>query len=202
MRKQESSSKDDENVSHMQSKTAIHQHTNSTIIPPTSLAFMSTSYAVQTGIESETAAYPSHELKPHLTELRPIADSTLGNIQSIFIPSSQQNGYEIISNSSFLTPSPQPNPIFNIGISQNTSPKMNESESEDTVVNIKTETPPNTPATESTHMSFSSKLGSATISTIRTNLIGTSDCKRLIIIDEAKVLDALKANNIEQLLTV
>lgn len=155
MRKQESSSKDENGDS--DAKQNGRQSTQSTIIPPSSLNYIQNHFAIQT--DSENAGYPSHELKPHLTELRPIAESTLGNIQSIFIPASQQNGYEVISNnSSFLTPSPQSNPVFTIGVSQSSSPKILENESEDRVVSIKTETPPDTPASESTQMSFSSKL--------------------------------------------
>lgn len=158
MRKQESSSKDENgNVDPKQNGRHTSQ---SSIIPPTSLNYMQNHFAIQT--DSENAGFPSHELKPHLTELRPIAESTLGNIQSIFIPSSQQNGYEVISNnSSFLTPSPQSNPVFTIGMSQSTSPKLLDNEAEERVVSIKTETPPDTPASESTHMSFSSEYDSA-----------------------------------------
>ena len=155
MRKQESSHKDENDNN--EPKQNGRPPTQSSIIPPTSLGFMQNHFAIQT--DSENTGYPSHELKPHFTELKPIAESTLGNIQSIFIPSSQQNGYEIISNnSSFLTPSPQSNPVFTIGMSQGTSPKILENETEEGVVNIKTETPPDTPASESSHMAFSSKL--------------------------------------------
>ena len=154
MRKQESTSKDE--IDDCEAKQNGQHPTQSSIIPPTSLSFLQSSFAIQT--DSEHAGYPSHELKPHLTELRPIAESTLGNIQSIFIPVSQQNGYEMISNnSSFLTPSPQSNPVFTIGVSQSASPKILDNEAENGVVNIKTETPPDTPASDSSHMSFSSK---------------------------------------------
>lgn len=152
MRKQETTHKDEHENNEPKQNTRPPTH--SSIIPPTSLGFIQNHFAMQT--DSENTSYPSHELKPHLTELKPIAESTLGNIQSIFIPASQQNGYEIMSNnSSFLTPSPQSNPVFTIGMSQGVPSKILENGGEEGVVNIKTETPPDTPAPESSQMAFS-----------------------------------------------
>ena len=161
MRKQETTHKDEHENNEPKQNTRPPTH--SSIIPPTSLGFIQNHFAMQT--DSENTSYPSHELKPHLTELKPIAESTLGNIQSIFIPASQQNGYEIMSNnSSFLTPSPQSNPVFTIGMSQGVPSKILENGGEEGVVNIKTETPPDTPAPESSQMAFSSKSCSLALS--------------------------------------
>ena len=178
MRKQESSSKDGDTLSNAETRT-IRQPVHSTIIPPSNLGFMHGAYTAQTGVDSEVTSYANQELKPHLTELRPIGEATYGNIQSIFIPATQQNGYEMISsNSSFLTPSPQPNPVFTIGMPPSSPPKILENENEDAIVNIKTETPPDTPASEATNMSFSSKSDSFKVNILIDDAIISIDNKK------------------------
>ena len=193
MRKQ-GGCKEDENALHSEPKQMLRQPLHSTIIPPSNLNFMQGHFAIQADIDAETATYSSHDLKPHLTELRPVAESTLGHIQSIFIPSTQHNGYEMMpNNSSFLTPSPQPNPVFTMGMPPSTSPKLTENENDDRAVSIKTETPPDTPASESIAMTFSSKLAPAkTISDSLALKNTDGPCKKTIVLDEDKVTNVFR----------
>ncbi len=164
MRKQSSSAHDEEASSQSEQKHIIRQPAHSAIIPPSNLNFVHGAFSVQNGIDSESVTYSHHDLKPHLTELRPVAESHLGQIPNIFIPTTQQNGYEMMSNnSSFLTPSPQHNTVFTIGMPVSTSEKSGDNSAEDSIINIKTETPPDTPASETTHMSFTSKSDSEKI---------------------------------------
>lgn len=193
MRKQESSSKDDDTISNTETRT-IRQPVHSTIIPPSNLGFMHSAYAGQTGVDSEVTSYANQELKPHLTELRPIGESTYGNIQSIFIPATQQNGYEMMSsNSSFLTPSPQPNPVFTIGMPPSSPAKM--LENEDAIVNIKTETPPDTPASEATNMTFSSKSDSFKVDIlIDDDLVSIDDKNKTVMIIQEEVINGFASD--------
>ncbi len=157
MRKQEGSH-EEENTAQTGPKQVPRQPLHSSIIPPSNINYIQNAFSVQSAMNSESVSHSHLEQKPHLTELRPVAESTLGHIPNIFIPSTQQNGYEIItnSNSSFLTPSPQSNAVFTIGMPVSTSAKIRSHEDEDSIINIKTETPPDTPACETT-ISFSSK---------------------------------------------
>eukprot|EP00794_Sanderia_malayensis_P007594 gene7594-8434_t len=210
MRKQGSNVHDDENV--IEQKQMQRQPVHSAIIPPSNLNFIQNAFSVQNGMVSDSITYSQQELKPHLTELRPVAESTLGQIPNIFIPSTQQNSYEIISNnSSFLTPSPQHNPVFTIGIPVSTTSGksvVEQNSDDDNMMNIKTETPPDTPASESKAMTFSSKSDSEQINSIHTYSAITvtaasiknediDNCRKILNINKKRISSSFKVQEKE-----
>nr|AAQ17211.1 paired and homeobox transcription factor [Tripedalia cystophora] len=113
---------------------------------------MQSPYMLHPIMGDEGHRYSPPDIKPQLTELRPVAEGTIG-LQNIFIPSTQPNGYDLgASHPSFLTPSPQHTPVFTMGASPGNPTTLAVSHPIDEPA-IKTETPPDTPA-ETTSISF------------------------------------------------
>ena len=145
--------KDDEH------ERAITMHPNAAVMPASNVSYVQVPYTIMNPVLEGTQTPP--DVKPHLTELRPVAaDGNMNGIQSILIPSTQHpNGYEMMAgHSSFLTPSPQSAPVFTIAFPVQAPTTMAVSTvPEQSGVSIKTETPPDTPVGETAAMTFTSK---------------------------------------------